>query len=114
MNRFHGIGVAVAGLVITILSVMKLAPLVSTGVSLILLVLLLFGLSFIPKPEDDGATCRMPTAETLMKIFYAPGEVFQNLRRHPRWLVALLIGSIVSSFYTAAFNYRLMPEAITN
>ncbi len=93
---------------------MKLAPLVSTGVSLILLGLLLFGLSFIPKPENDGTTRRMPTAETLAKIFYAPAEVFQNLRQYPRWLVALLIGAIVSSLYTAAFNYRLTPEAITN
>ncbi len=37
MNRFYGIGVAVAGVAVMILSVLKIAPLTSTGVFLILL-----------------------------------------------------------------------------
>lgn len=116
MNRFHGIGVALIGLVVTILSALKVVPLLATGSFLILLGLLLFGLSFIPKPEEDAAAAprRMTTPETLMKIFYAPTEVFQNLRRHPRWLVVLLIGAVVSSLYSAAFYYRMTPERITN
>lgn len=113
MNRFQGIAVAVIGLIITALSAVKILPLVSTGSALIFLGLLLFGLSFIPRPNSDD-TPRMPTAETLGAIFYAPGEVFRNLRRHPRWLVVLIIGSILSAVYFNAFNYRLTPEKITN
>lgn len=114
MNRFHGIGVALLGLVVTILSALKIVPLIGTGSILIFLGLLLFGLSFIPTPPDDGETRRMTTPETLAKIFYAPTEVFQNLRRHPRWLVVLLISAILGSVYFNAFYYRLTPERITN
>ncbi|MGI9036749.1 MAG: YIP1 family protein [Pyrinomonadaceae bacterium] len=56
----------------------------------------------------------MSTPETLGAIFYAPTEVFQNLRRHPRWFVALLISAILSTVYVMAFYYRLTPERITN
>ncbi|MGI8466959.1 MAG: YIP1 family protein [Pyrinomonadaceae bacterium] len=113
MNRFHGIIVAIVGVFITILSALKVVPLLSTGSALIFLGLLLFGLSFVPRPEADDMP-RMPTAETLSKIFYAPTEVFRNLRRHPRWLVVLLISAIFSTVYINAFYYRLTPEKIVN
>ena len=113
MNRFHGMGVALIGVLITLLSALKFIPLLNTGIGLIFLGLLLFGLSFIPKPET-GDTPRMSTPETLGAIFYAPAEVFRNLRRHPRWLVALLISAVLSSVYMTAFYYRLTPERITN
>lgn len=113
MNRLTGIIVAVIGVLIAILSFLKFIPLLSTGVSLILFGLLLFGLSFIPKPAPHD-TPRMSTPETLGAIFYAPTEVFQNLRRHPRWFVALLISAILSTVYVMAFYYRLTPERITN
>jgi hypothetical protein len=114
MNRLAGIIVAVIGLLIAILSVLKVIPgLTQTGVVMILLGGLMIGLSFVDKPESDE-TPRMPTAETLTKIFYAPGEVFQNLRRHPRWLVAVLIMSVLSAIFYNAFLYRLTPERVTN
>jgi len=114
MNRLAGIVVAVIGLLIAILSVLKVVPgLTQTGVILILLGGLMIGLSFVNKPESDE-TPRMPTAETLTKIFYAPAEVFQNLRRHPRWLVAVLIMSVFSAIFYNAFLYRLTPERVTN
>ncbi len=114
MNRLAGIIVAVVGLLLTVLSALKVtAGLTSTGVALLLLGLLMIGLSFIPKPESDE-TPRMSTAETLAGIFYAPAEVFQNLRRHPRWLVALLVMSVLSAIFLNLFMYRLTSDRVAN
>jgi hypothetical protein len=114
MNRVAGIIVAVVGLIIVALSVLKVTPgLTSTGVSLILLGALVIGLSFVPRPDPEDAP-RMSTAETLTGIFYAPAEVFQNLRRHPRWLAALLLMSVMSVIFYNLFLFRLTPERVTN
>lgn len=114
MNRIAGIIVAVVGLIIVALSVAKIIPaLTQTGVFLTLLGILIIGLSFVRKPETDDAP-RMSTLETLAGIFYAPAEVFQNLRRHPRWLVAVLVMSVLSAVYFNAFLYRLTPERVAN
>lgn len=114
MNRLAGIVSAAVGLLIVVLSILKVVPgLTSTGVSLILLGVLVIGLSFIKKP-DPGEAARMSTAETLTGIFYAPAEVFQNLRRHPRWLAAVLIMSVMSAIFFNLFMYRLTPERVTN
>lgn len=114
MNRLAGIIVAAIGLLIAVLGALKVLPgLTQTGVLLILFGGLIIGLSFVDKPEADAAP-RMSTAETLTKIFYAPAEVFQNLRRHPRWLVAALIMSLCSVIYTNAFMHRLTPERVVN
>lgn len=114
MNRLAGIIVAVVGLLIAVLSILKIIPgLTSTGIALIFLGALMIGLSFVPKPDgSDGV--RKSTAETLTGIFYAPAEIFQNLRRHPRWLVAVLIMSVLSAIFYNAFMYRLTPERVTN
>lgn len=114
MNRLAGIIVAVVGLLIAVLSALKVtAGLTSTGIILILFGLLIIGLSFIPKPESID-TPRMSTPETLAGIFYAPTEVFQNLRRHPRWLVAILLMSVFSAVYVNLFMYRLTPDRVAN
>lgn len=114
MNRIAGIVVAVIGLLIAVLSITKIIPsLTVTGVCLILLGGLIIGLSFIDKPDTEG-TERMSTAGTLGNIFFAPAEVFANLRRHPRWLVAAIIMSLLSSVYLNAFMYRLTPERVAN
>lgn len=113
MNRIAGIIVAVVGLVLVLISVLKIVPgLTQTGVSLILLGALIIGLSFVRKPLTDE-TPRMSTPESLVKIFYAPGEVFQNLRRHPRWLAAVLIMAALSAIFYNAFLFRLTPERVT-
>lgn len=115
MKRFiAGIVVAVVGLLVLFLGISQIVPgVTSTGVWLILLGALLFGLSFVPKPAPND-TPRMDTPSTLLNIFISPSEVFQNLRRHPRWLVALLIMSVLSSVYVNAFLYRLTPERVAN
>ncbi len=114
MNRLAGIVVAVIGVIVIVLSVLKIiSGLTQTGISLTLLGILMIGLSFVEKPETED-TPRMSTAETLSAIFYSPGEVFQNLRRHPRWLAALLIMSVLSVIFFNLFLYQLTPERVTN
>ena len=114
MNRLAGIIVAAVGFVICILSIVQIVPgLTSTGVVLILFGGLVIGLSFVDKPDDEG-TEKMSTASTLGNIFLAPAEVFRNLRRHPRWLVAALIMSILSVTYTNLFLERLGPDRVAN
>ena len=114
MNRLAGIVVAVIGFIIAVLSVLKVIPgLTTTGVIMILLGGLTIGLSFVNKPEADGAE-RMSTPETLLNIFVSPAETFQNLRRHPRWLVAVLIMSLLSTIFANLFLYRLGAERVAN
>jgi hypothetical protein len=114
MNRLAGIIVAVAGVLVAVLGIARIEPgITSTGVCLLLLGGLVIGLSFVKGPEPDEVE-RMPTASTLINIFFSPGEVFSNLRRHPRWLVAALIMSTLSAVYANAFLQRLTPEVVTN
>lgn len=118
MTRYSGIIVAVIGLILTVLGAMKIVPYVTnTGTILILLGGLLIGLSFIPMPTDeeaDGDVGAMSAVERMTKIFYAPSEVFQNLRRHPRWLIAVLVMTIFSSGYLLAFQSRIGDDVIVN
>jgi len=114
MNRLAGIVVAVLGFVVAVLSILKVVPgLTQTGVVMILFGGLIIGLSFISKPESDG-TERMSTPSTLGNIFISPSEVFRNLRRHPRWLVAMLVMSILSATYSNLFVHQLTAERVTN
>ena len=114
MNRLAGIAVAVIGLIIAVLGAVKIVPGVTQpGVVLILLGGLIIGLSFIDGPEADD-TPRMSTGSTLANIFFAPAEVFRNLRRHPRWLVAMLIMAAMTSVYTNLFMNRLGAERVAN
>lgn len=114
MNRLAGIIVAAIGLMVAILSIIRILPgLTMPGVMMILLGGLIIGLSFIDKPDAEAAE-RMSTPATLGNIFFSPGEVFLNLRRHPRWLIAMMIISILSATYSNLFVYRLTPERVVN
>lgn len=114
MNRLAGIIVAVIGLLVAVLGALKIVPgLTTNGVIIILLGGLIIGLSFVDKPDPED-TPRMPTAATLANIFFSPSEVFQNLRRHPRWLVAVLVMSVLSAIFFNLFMYRLGPDRVTN
>ncbi len=114
MNRLAGIIVAVIGLLIVVLSVANVVPgITSTGIALILLGALVIGLSFVPKPAADD-TAKMSTPSTLLNMFTSPSEVFQNLRRHPRWLAAVLIMAVLSAVFSNLFLYRLTPDRVAN
>lgn len=115
MLRYNAIGVFVVGIIIVVLGATKILPhSVGMGVGLILLGALLFGLSFVPKPDKSDATGEMSVFEKLTKIFYAPTEVFQNLRRHPSWFAAILIVAILSAVYSNIFFNYVGAEKITN
>lgn len=115
MLRYGSIVVFIIGMLLVILGATKiLAGVTSAGVSLLFLGALLFGLSFIPRPDSDSTVDAMSPLERLTKIFYAPTEVFQNLRRHPRWFIALLLMALASVVYYNAFLYRLTPERVVN
>jgi len=112
MNRLAGIIVAAIGLLVAILSIVKIVPgLTGAGVAMIFLGGLIIGLSFVDKPDSEGAE-KMSTPGTLANMFVAPTDVFRNLRRHPRWLVAVLIMSVLSSIYVNLFVTRLTPERV--
>ena len=114
MNRIAGIVIAGLGLLIAVLSIVKAVPgftWTMPGVLMILLGGLMIGLSFIDKPDTEGVD-RMSTPSTLLNIFFSPSEVFQNLRRHPRWLVAVIVMALLSSVYATLFYQRLGAERI--
>ena len=114
MNRLGGIILAAIGFVVCILSVTNIVPgLTGPGVIMILTGGLIIGLSFINRPEAEGVEA-MSTPGTLINIFFSPAEVFRNLRRHPRWLAAVIIMSCLSAVYFNLFLYRLTPERVTN
>lgn len=116
MNRLTGIIVAAVGLLVAVVSILKLIPgfsLTAPGVMMIILGGIVIGLSFVSKPETDE-TPRLSTPNTLVNIFFSPSEVFQNLRRHPRWLVAVIIMTVLSAVYSNLFYQRLTPERVAN
>lgn len=114
MNRLAGIIVAVGGLLIAVLSILKVVPgLTQSGVILILFGGLIIGLSFISKPDPEG-TERMSTANTLVNMFISPSEAFRNLRRHPRWLVAMLLMALMSATYTNLFLNKVGADRVAN
>jgi hypothetical protein len=67
----------------------------------------------LKKPDPEGVE-RMSTASTIVNIFVSPGETFQNLRRHPRWLAAAIIIALFSALFTNLFLYRLTAERVAN
>src|SRR4051812_48492244 len=110
MNRIAGIVFAAVGLLLAVLSIAKVVPgLTQTGVVMILAGGLMIGLSFVDKPMTDGVE-RMSTPSTLANIFFSPGETFQNFRRHPRWLGAVIIMVVLSATYNNLFLQRLGPD----
>jgi Yip1 domain len=114
MNRIAGIAFAGLGLVVAVLSIAKILPgLTVTGVVMIVVGGLIIGLSFIDRPDPEGVE-RESTPSTLANIFFSPSEVFKNLRRHPRFLVAMLLMSILSATYANLFVARLTAERIVN
>ncbi len=114
MNRLAGIVLAALGLLVAVLSIVGVIPgLTQTGIVMILGGGLIIGLSFINKPTiTEGEPTS--TASTLGNIFISPGEVFQSLKQHPRWLVAAILIALMSTAYTNLFMYRLGPERVTN
>ena len=63
-----------------------------------------------PPPEKitEPEPAQMSEAATLGNIFFEPGSTFEDLRRKPRFIMALLIMIILLSF--AASNASAQPK----
>lgn len=115
MRRFTPLIVAAVGVVVLVLGLTQIFPPGTVaGIMLLIFGIVWFGLSFIPQPEAVSDERPMPLYESLTKIFYAPAEVFRNLRRHPQWIVPLLIMTVVANAYLFAFYERLTPKKIVD
>ncbi len=114
MNLIAGVVVAALGLLIAIVSILGVVPgLTPTGVGMILFGGLVIGMSFINRvPVEDPAG--MSTPSTLLNIFVSPSETFQSLKRNPKWLVAVLVMTVLSVTYSNLFLERLTVERVTN
>ena len=114
MYRLIGIIIAACGVLVAALGFANVLPHMGTsGIFLVIVGVLLIGLSFVPLPESVESE-PMPFPMTLLKMFYAPTEVFQNLRRHPKFLGVVLMSTLISGAYTVAFVNKLTPERIAN
>ena len=113
INRTNTYIIFGVGILLIVAGVLKMPGGYVTGGALCFLGLVLFGLSFIPRAETPAdAPPPMSFFEKLAGIFFEPSRVFQNLRAHPRWLVALILIALLSWAYTTAFTMRLTPERI--
>ncbi len=60
------------------------------------------------KPEDKQP--QMSELATLGNIFIEPGRTFEDLRRKPRFIIALLIMMILTSAFAFTFYYKIGAE----
>jgi hypothetical protein len=114
MRRIVGIIIFSLGLLSLLAGILKIVPGVGRVPLLAMFVgLLVFGLSFIPKPDPGpDAPPPLPPADRISGVFYEPDSVFKNLRYHPRWLAAFLVLMVFGVTYQIAFTQRVTPERI--
>src|SRR5207237_9059037 len=95
VNRTYTYILFGVGILLIVAGVLKVPGGIVAGIALAFLGLVLFGLSFIPRAEPAAGAPTMSEGERLAGIFFEPSRVFQSLRAHPRWLVALVIISVL-------------------
>jgi hypothetical protein len=114
MRRIVGIIIFALGFLLLLAGIMKVVQgVIGFGILAVFLGLVIFGLSFIPRP-DPGPDAPPPLspADRITGVFYEPDRVFKNLRHYPRWLAAFLVLVVFSLTYQIAFTQRLTPEKI--
>lgn len=119
MRRIVGVIIAVVGVLLAVAGILTLKQggraLIGTGIFALLAGAIVFGLSFVRKPEPaPDAPPPLSPAERILGVFYEPSRVFQNLRHYPRWLAAFLVLALCTIIYQAAFTQRMTPERIAN
>jgi hypothetical protein len=114
MRRLVGIIIFVIGVLLLVLGATKVLPgAASPGAFGCLVGIVIFGLSFIRRPEPAAdAPPPLSPAERVTGVFYEPARIFANLHFHPRWLAAFLVIAVASAIYHVAFRQRLGPEVI--
>lgn len=116
MRRTASFVVFGLGVLLLVAGIIKVLPGgINAGAAFCFWGLLLFGLSFIPRPVGEpGDEAELSALERIAGMFYMPGTVFRSLRRHPTWLTPLLIITLVGGIYTFAFTKRVTPERISS
>ena len=115
MRRSLGIAIFALGVLLLLTNVLLKVEDLGKGIGILACILgaIIFGLSFIPRPElPPDAPPPLPPADRITKVFYEPAPVFANLRYHPRWLAAFLVLLVFSVTYQLAFTQRVTPERI--
>ena len=114
MRRIVGVIIFVIGVLLIVLGVTKVLPgAASPGGFGCLVGLVIFGLSFVRRPEIPAdAPPPLSPADRVTGVFYEPARIFANLHFHPRWLAGFLVIAVASAIYHVAFVQRIGPEVI--
>ena len=116
MRRDIALVIFGVGIAVLLAGVLKVLPGgIQTGATIAFGGALLFGLSFVPRPDaPPDAPPPLSAFDRFTGIFFEPSRIFQNLRLHPRWLSALLIIALCNIIYSTAFTQRVTPERIAD
>jgi hypothetical protein len=112
MRRIAGVLIFAVGLLLLITNLaLNVQGIRGLGVLGMFIGAIVFGLSFIPRP-DAGLDAPAPfsAADRITRVFYEPEPVFKNLRHHPRWLAAFLVMAFFGITYQVALTQRLGVE----
>jgi hypothetical protein len=60
-----------------------------------------------PSSGEDSETPRMSEVSTLANIFFEPGNTFEDLRRKPRFIMALVLISLLVTAYGLGVYYKV-------
>ena len=58
-------------------------------------------------PEVEREQPQMSEAATLGNIFFEPGNTFEDLRRKPRWVLAMVVICLLTTVYAFALYYKV-------
>ena len=61
-------------------------------------------------PVEEAEPPQMSEAQTLTSIFFEPGRTFEDLRRKPRFVMALVIMIILTMAFGFTFYYKIGEE----
>jgi hypothetical protein len=63
-----------------------------------------------PAPVVEREPPQMSEVGTLVGIFFEPGKTFEDLRRKPRFLLALVIVTLLATAYGFGLYYKVGPD----
>lgn len=63
-----------------------------------------------PEPVVEEEPPQMSEVGTLASIFFEPGKTFEDLRRKPRFILAMVIMIVLATAFSFAFSYKIGPE----
>lgn len=113
IDRTYAYVVSGIGLVLLVAGLLKFVPgLTGAGGGLLFLGVVLYGLSFVPRPAEPPDPESMSFPRRFAGLFFEPARVFRDLRTYPHWLAALAVIVLFNFAYSVAFQRVLTPERI--